>query len=162
MQFYFDRRISFVKHAIQRITIIPRLMYFSGRAHVRTATLARQRPPPTEFHFCKLFFHFVPRARSSVLSPRVSGIEPWQHNKSFLSSSRVASAFLCLRLTTRLSFSITIKSRRARTFWLNGIEKDNGTRFVKHRNFVAATYQHQRLVVFLLQKLYGETIMHRR
>lgn len=59
-----------------------------GRAHVRTATLARQRRPPTEFHFCKLFFHFVPRARSSVLSPRVSGIEPREHNKSFLSSSR--------------------------------------------------------------------------
>lgn len=38
------------------------------------------------------------------------------HGNIINHSSRppVASAFLCLRLTTRLSFSITIKSRRAR------------------------------------------------
>ena len=121
LQFYFRPR-NFIRqaHAIQRITITPRLMYFRAGSRARTrplATLARQRPPPTEFHFCKLFFHFVPWARalslSLSLSSRVSGIEPRGHNKSFLSFSLATTpAFFCPRLTTRLSFSITIKSRR--------------------------------------------------
>lgn len=94
LQFYFDRRISFVKHAVQRITIIISPPYVfeeggRGRGCVRAHTPPYPPVPTstsTEFHFCKLFFHFVVSREHAAFLPPFSS-KPRKHDKSSLSLS---------------------------------------------------------------------------